>query len=164
MLGSVFSLPPCSSYICTASEVVGIKCACNRTAWFVSLIFSMGIHPSGPVNEKYSFLVCVCVEASTFTQNFLKYCYISRSQILLQLTMLFCYGYCSFNETQNAWLSEMKYHRSPGIWWWFQEFTKFSDPTLLTFMVNHNTAKLTMGSSISKISCSFIMESAFLRG
>jgi len=76
----------------------------------------------------------------------------------------FCSGYCSFNETQSAWFSEMKYHRSPEILWWFQELTKFSDPTLLTFMVNHNTAKLTMGSSISKISCSFIMQSAFLRG
>ena len=34
----------------------------------------------------------------------------------------------------------------------------------VTFMVSQDTAKLTTGSSMSKISCSFIMQSAFLRG
>ena len=41
----------------------------------VNLPLSGTVHPFGPVNEKWSFLVCVCVEASTFTQNFLKYCH-----------------------------------------------------------------------------------------
>ena len=52
MLGSVFNLLPRFSYIRTASGVVGIKCGSNRTARFVSLIFSMGTHPLGPVSEK----------------------------------------------------------------------------------------------------------------